>query len=115
MATKAKHAQVVLEIFLVLIVLALICLLYQTAGYKMVVLNLFYLPVVLTAFFLGRYRAGVLALFSVIAASAVSLVDLSGFGSYSSPIIIGLSVTVWGAVLGLTAILVGTLSDERSA
>ena len=27
---------------------------------------------------------------------------------------IGLAMTIWGAVLGLTAIFVGTLSDERT-
>jgi hypothetical protein len=115
MAAKAKHAQWTLEVFLIVIVVALVCLLHRTAGYKMIVLNLFYLPVVLTAFFLGRYRAGMLALLSVIAASVVCVTDLQGFGNYTSPIVVGLSVTVWGAVLGLTAILVGTLSDERSA
>ena len=115
MAAKQKHAQRTLEVFLIVIVVALMCLLYRTAGYKMIVLNLFYLPVVLTAFFLGRYRAGMLALLSVIAASMVCITDLAGFGNYDSPIVVGLSVTVWGAVLGLTAILVGTLSDERSA
>jgi hypothetical protein len=113
--SKATHTQRTLEIFLVVIVVALMCLLHRTAGYKMIVLNLFYLPVVLTAFFLGRYRAGVLALFSVITASAVCMVDLQSFGNAASPIVIALSVTVWGAVLGLTALLVGTLSDERTA
>lgn len=115
MATKAKQAQRTLEIFLIIIVVALMVLLHRTAGYKLVVLNLFYLPVVLAAFFLGRYRAGVLALFSVIAASVVSVSDLTGFGTYNSPIMIGLSVTLWGAVMGLTALLVGTLSDDLSA
>jgi hypothetical protein len=70
---------------------------------------------VLAAFFLGRYRAGILALFSMMAASVVSVADLTGFSSYNSPVVIALSVTVWGAVLGLTAILVGTLSDDRAA
>ena len=40
MQTKSKHAQRTLEVLLVVIVLALMCLLYRTAGYKMVVLNL---------------------------------------------------------------------------
>jgi hypothetical protein len=114
MVLKTSKEQHIFEVFLVLITAALTCLLYKTAGYKMVVLNLYFLPVVLAAFFLGRYRAGVLALLSVIAASVVTALSLTDFATISSPIVIGLAVTVWGAVLGLTAILVGTLSDERS-
>jgi HD-GYP domain-containing protein (c-di-GMP phosphodiesterase class II) len=57
----------------------------------------------------------VLALFSVIAASLIAVLDISNFAAFTSPIIIGLSLTVWGAVLGLTALLVGTLSDEHAA
>jgi hypothetical protein len=79
----------------------------------MVVLNLFYLPVVLTAFYLGRYRAGMLALFSVIGSSVVVVIHLDNLASDTSPLTMVLSVAVWGAVLGMTALLVGTLSDER--
>ena len=81
----------------------------------MVVLNLFYLPVVLAGFCLGRYRAGVLALFSVVGVLVVATLDLGAFNSPGSPLAIGLSLLVWAAVLGLTTLLVGTLSDERSA
>jgi response regulator RpfG family c-di-GMP phosphodiesterase len=97
------------------VVVGLACLFYQVQGYKLVVLNLFYLPVVLCAFFLGTYRAGILAVFCVTAASIVTVTNIEGFASFFSPLMIGLVVTVWGAVLGLVGILVGTLSDERKA
>ncbi|MHC4398996.1 MAG: HD domain-containing phosphohydrolase [Planctomycetota bacterium] len=80
----------------------------------MVVLNLFYLPVLLAAFFLGRYRAGILALLCVISASVVTALDLLNFAAYTSPTVIALALTIWGAALGLNAILAGTLSDQRS-
>ena len=83
-------------------------MLYETIGYKIVVLNLFYLPVILAAFYLGRYRAAVLAFFSVLSASIVCVLCLRDFAAFTSPLVIGLSIVVWGAVLGLTAILVGT-------
>ncbi len=114
MSAKTNQLQRSLEIFLVLVVVALACLLFKVPRYKMVVFNLFYLPVVLAALHLGRYRAGILAFFSVILASAVAVLDLSSFAAFTSPLVIALAVTIWGAVLGLTAILVGTLSDERS-
>ncbi len=103
------------EIFLVLITATITCVLYQTVGHKMIVLNLFYLPVVLAGFFLGRYRAGVLALLSVVGASTVIVTNMQGFTAMPSPAIVGLSITVWGSILGLTSLLVGTLCDDRTA
>jgi hypothetical protein len=82
-------------------------------NYRMVVLNLFYLPVVLAAFFLGRYHAGVLALFCVMCVSIVISFNLNTATAMSSPLVIGLALAIWGAVLGINAILVGTLSDEK--
>ena len=115
MFTESAKVQRSLEIILILTIVGLSCVLFETDGYKMIVLNLFYLPVVLAAFFLGRYRAGVLALLSVILASTIAALDLSNFAAFSSPTVIALALTVWGAVLGLVALLAGTLSDERTA
>ena len=105
----------VLEIMLVIVTAGLAAVLYNTDTMQMVVLNLFYLPVVLAAFYLGRYRAGVLALLSVVVATLVITRDISGFANTSSPIVIGLAITLWGAVLGLTSIMVGSLCDDRIA
>jgi len=115
MDLQSSKAQRTLEIGLIVVAVGLVCLLYRAAGARLVVLNLFYLPVVLAAFFLGRYRGGVLALFSVVGALVVATLDLAQFAAPGSPWAIGLSLLVWAAVLGLTALLVGTLSDERSA
>lgn len=111
---KVDKDEQVLEISLIIVALGLTCLMWRLTGYKLVVLNLFYLPVVLAGFFLGRYRAGVLASFSVIAASIVTAMSLTDFAAFTSPLIVGLAVTLWAAVLGLVALLVGTLSDERN-
>ena len=81
----------------------------------MVVLHLFYLPVVLAAFFLGRYRAGVLALLCAIGAAVVVTLDVTTLVAYNSPLVMWLALAIWSAVLGLAAILAGTLSDERTA
>ncbi len=100
---------------MILICVALCCLLYRVGPYRMVVLNLFYLPVVLAAFFLGRYLAGVLTLLCVVCAAMVTALDLGTLASYASPLAVGLALTIWAAVMGINAILVGTLSDERLA
>ena len=110
--TPAQHK--FLEIVLIVICVALCCLLYRVGKERMVVLNLFYLPVVLCAFFLGRYRAGVLALFCMVSVSVVIALNLDAVAVDTSPLIVGLVLTIWGAVLGINAILVGTLSDESN-
>lgn len=112
MLTRDGQGERTLECILILIIVSLTTLLWRTTGHQLIVLNLFYLPVVLAGFFLGRYRAGVVALLSVVAASVVIVSDIGGFATMFSPIVIGLSVTIWGAVLGLTAILIGTLCDD---
>ena len=114
MSQKTSKDHRALEILLVVIAVAIAYLLYRTIGYKMVVLNLFYLPVILSGFFLGRYRAGILAFLCVISASVVTAFDIAHFASYNSPIIVALALMTWAAVLGLTALMVGTLSDENN-
>jgi hypothetical protein len=108
-----KKQERTLEICLVIISIGLATLLFQLRNQSLVVLNLFYLPVALGALFLGRYRAGVLTLFCVVAVLAVSMVKLGSSPSVGSPLVIALTLTFWGAVMGLNALLIGTLSDER--
>jgi HD-GYP domain-containing protein (c-di-GMP phosphodiesterase class II) len=103
-----------LEISLIVVVVGLTALFHQMEGFKIVVLNLFYLPIVLAGFFLGRYRAGGLAVLCVICVSIITVLDLRGFATMNSPLVIALATVIWGAVLALAAILVGTLSDERN-
>jgi len=107
-----------LEIALLIVVTGLAALLFrslllQSQAQSMVVLNLFYLPVGVAAFFLGRYRAGVLAFFCVITVAMILLVRMDFASSGISPLQTALNVTFWAAVLGLDALLVGTMSDER--
>ncbi len=110
-----KHKdRVVFEAMLIVVTIGMTYLLYRMGGYKMVVMNLFYLPIILAGYYLGRTNAGVLALFSVLAVSIATTLDSNGLSAFSSPIMIGMALTVWAATLGLTAILVGTLCDERA-
>ena len=101
-----------LEVFLTLIVLACCSLITALPTAKVAVLNLFFLPIVLAGFFLGRYRAGALALLSAITVGILVSGDYAGFASSGSPLIVSLTMTIWAAVLGLTAIVVGTLKDD---
>lgn len=113
MKLKTKN-ELVLEICLVIVILGLSTLMIKVGSFKMVVLNLFFLPVLIGAFFLGRYRAGVLALLSFVMVTIVAAQDFAQFAAFTSPITTALAITIWGAVLGLTTIIAGTLSDERN-
>ena len=115
MSAKLTKDRGVFEIMLIIVTLGMTYLLYQMGGHKMVALNLFFLPIVLSGYYLGRTSAGVLALFCTLAVTIATTLDSTGFAAYTSPVTVGLALTVWAAVLALTAILVGTLCDERAA
>lgn len=101
------------EFMLIAIVLGMSAVAFQLGGYKLVVLNLFYLPIILSGYYLGRASACLLALLCTLAVTVVTAIDPAGLAAYFSPLLGGLSLAVWAAVLALVAILVGTLCDER--
>jgi len=115
MSIKVHKDYGVFEIMLIVVTLGMTYLLSQMGGYKMVALNLYFLPIVLSGYYLGRTSAGVLALFCALSVTVATTLDSTGFAAYTNPVAVGLALTVWAAVLGLTAILVGTLCDERAA
>ena len=115
MMTKAPKERHLFEIMLMIVTLGMTVLLYRMGPYKIVVLNLYFLPIVLSGYFLGRTSAGILALFCTLCVTLATTWNASGFASFSSPVMMGLALTVWAGALGLTAILVGTLCDERAA
>jgi HD-GYP domain-containing protein (c-di-GMP phosphodiesterase class II) len=112
---SAPSERTVLEVMLVVVVLGMTYLMLRMGGYKLVALNLFFLPIVLSGYYLGRNHAGVLALFTALVVSIAATLDTGGISTLASPFTMGLALTVWASVLGLTAILVGTLCDERAA
>lgn len=102
------------QLAILALIAGLTALLFRLSENPLAVLNLFFLPVVLTACFLGQQRAGVVALIAVLAVVATTTQTLPYSAIILSPQVVGLTVMLWSAVLGLTALLVGSLSDERS-
>ena len=115
MDKRPLNDRTTLEIFLIIVTLGAAVLFAQMGEYKTVALNLFYLPIIVSAYFLGRTSAGVLALLCVLTVTITTTTVSSGFGAFDTPLMIGLMLTIWGAVLGLVAILVGTLCDQRAS
>lgn len=110
-----KRDRRMFELMLIVVAIGMTYLTYRMGTYKVVVLNLFFLPIVLSGYYLGRTSAGVLALFCALAVTVMTTMDPSGFSAFKTPVMVGLALTVWSCILGLTAILVGTLCDERAA
>ena len=102
------------EIMLIAIVIGMACLAAQLGGYKLVILNLFYLPIILSAYFLGRTSGCVLALLAALAITIVAAMDPASLSASFTPLLGGLAIAIWAAVLGVAAILIGTLCDERA-
>lgn len=114
MDVKLSKNRRVFEIMLIVVVLGMAGLYTQMGPHRSTVLHLFFLPVVLSGYFLGRTSAGVLALLCALCVTIASSVLPTGFAAMQTPLMMGLALTVWGGVLGLTAILAGTLCDERA-
>jgi diguanylate cyclase (GGDEF)-like protein len=97
----------------VLVILGAAGLFYAMPAHRMAVLHLYFLPIVLAGFHLGRRRAGVMALLSVTLITTVTLLTDHHPSMADAPQLGILGIPVWASVLGLTSFLVGSLSDRR--
>ena len=102
---RSVRDRLLVETALVLIVLTLMIMLYRSPQATLAILNLFFLPVTLAGFFLGRYRAANTALLCVLGVTVAiwHRADLSEW----------LLICVWGGVLGLESLVIGTLCDDH--
>ena len=114
MSNEMKRERLFFEVMLIIVTVGLTWLIFRMGAHKVVVLNLFFLPVVLSGYYLGRTAAGVLAVLCAALVSVATMLSPSGFSAYDTLLGVGLVITVWAAILGLTALLVGTLCDERA-
>lgn len=108
-----KKHRLAFEVMLMVVVISMAGLFLRLGQHGMVGLNLFFLPVILSGYFLGRSAAGVLALLSAISVTIAASFIGANFSGFNSPLMVGLGLAIWAAVLGLVALLMGTLCDER--
>ena len=85
------------EILLSLVCLGLMFMLHTMPGGKMAILNLFFLPVALAGFALGRYRAGALALFVRSARRSWRRSNLADFTLPTSIPVAVSSLAIWAS------------------
>lgn len=102
------------ELLLVTIVLGVTLIAHHLLNVAPIIVHFFYLPVIIAAHYFGRNLACLTALFSVLAVSIFVLADPARYmTTVSTPLILALTLCVWAGFLGLNAILVGTLCDQR--
>lgn len=113
---ESKQNSRKLEVMLIVVALGIAVLFTQMGEYRNIALHLFYLPIILAGFYLGRTRAGILSLFCALVVTIASIVvPHNGSSVLSGPLMTGLTVVSWSAIIGLSAILVGTLCDEQKS
>ena len=100
-----------LEPLLVAVVLALTTIMWSYSVESTVLLHLYYVPVVIMGFFLGKYHARVMSLLCILTATIIFLPSFFNGSSSEIPLVTLSAFLLWAATLVCIAWMVGTLSD----
>jgi len=101
------------EVFIVGIILTSIAATHHLVTDKIPFLNFYYLPVFIAGYYLGRRKA-VMTAFASILFTFLYALTLNGWQSNYETISEFISaLAIWGGFLTLSAILVGTLSEQK--
>ena len=104
-------------IFVVVLISTVTAVFWLIPYYKIAFLNLFYLPVLLAAYFLGRRRAVLGATFCILLVALFALLGPSWFVT-SGTLVLGYDmdtmvlIATWGGFLILTSAAIGSLQEK---
>jgi putative nucleotidyltransferase with HDIG domain len=105
------------ELWLVFSLFALAGLLNSLVASQRVVLGLYTLPTVVSAYLYGRRHATLTALASVLMLGLLTWFNPHLLGSQATEVIAGgqwVDITIWGGTLMVTGYLMGTLCDHKT-
>lgn len=103
------------ELLLVTMVLGVTLIAHGMLNAPHVIVHFYYLPVIIAAHYFGRTLACTIALLSVLTVSAFMLLSPAHYRTtITSPMVAILTMIAWGGFLGLNALLMGTLSNQRA-
>lgn len=103
------------ELLLVTIVMAVTLVAHGMLNATHVIVHFYYLPVIIAAHYFGRTLACTIALLCVLTVSAFMLLTPAHYQTaITSPIAAIMTMIAWGGFLGLNALLMGTLSNQRA-
>ena len=100
-----------LEVLMVAAIFSATAWLWVCGAENLLVLHLYYVPVVLTGFFRGAYRARLMSFLCILTATSIFMPGVNGAAFVGTPIRYVSAFALWAATLVLIAMLVGTLSD----
>ncbi|TLN13131.1 HD domain-containing protein, partial [bacterium] len=101
------------ELAIVVVLVGATAFAVLVAANKLAFLNVFYLPVLVASYFLGRKHGMLVALAAVLMVGLYSILNPSIFGSAAGEIP-QLNVVLWGGFTILTAYVVGTLYEVKT-
>ncbi len=101
------------EILVVLSLFAIFGLLKIVLANEIALLNLYFIPVLLSGYFLGKKRAILSAVASVLLAVLFLIRWPDELLGASGELYAGLNILVWASLLILSSILVSTLNEDR--
>jgi putative nucleotidyltransferase with HDIG domain len=107
-----RYSERSLELTLVACVILSAFLIQVLVPHKLIVMNFFYLPTVVASYFIGTRVGGLTAFLSFLIIGAYALADPARFLIEGPPQLLALDLLIWGAFLGLTAVVVGNLCDR---
>lgn len=102
------------EAMLVLVLVVAVAFTVLISANKLALLNFFYIPVLLAAYFLGRKRGVLTGVMVVLLIGLYAVIDPALFRTETVELP-GINVFLWGAFLIVTAYVVGTLYDAKEA
>jgi len=103
------------ELLIVTIVLAVTLVVHGLLNATHVLVHFYYLPVIIAAHYFGRSMACTTALLSVLCVAAFSMLAPAHFQTrIDTPLMLLMTLIAWGGFLGLNALLMGTLSNQRA-
>ena len=103
-----------LELIFILIIAFLVLLLFFFIPYKFAFLNLFYLPVLLAAYFLGKRKSLLASLHIILLVALTALIRPEWFTSPGIKLSTMVMISIWGGFLVLTSVIIGSLQERVS-
>lgn len=103
------------ELLLITVVLGATVTAHQLLNATAITVHFFYLPVIIAAHYFGRNLACMIALLSTLCVSALMIVAPDHYmTNINRPIVLLMNTIAWSGFLGLNALLMGTLSNQRA-
>jgi putative nucleotidyltransferase with HDIG domain len=100
------------QVTVLIVLLSVICTSYLV-GEKMMMLNLYYLPVLMAGYFVGKRASVLSAILSIMTVSLFVVLNTAAFSSGRGIAYVVSTLSGWSGFLLLTSYIVGTLYEQK--